>query len=62
MVMDEDKFYLTMSAVGSTEEIVHSLHEILDAFEKTITLHEIKSLTTYGKGQVLMCSKKSYTV
>jgi len=60
--MNEDKFYLTMSAVGSTEEIIQALHEQLDAFKKTSTLHEIKNLTTYGKEQALMCSKKQYSV
>jgi len=57
----EEKFYLTMSAVGDGDEIIQALHELLTALESATTLHDIRTVTTYGKGQVLMCTKKCYT-
>ena len=59
--MEEEKFYLTMSAVGSPDEIVQALKDLLTSM-KTTPLPNMPKLTTHGKGQVLMCSKKQYYV
>jgi len=59
--MEEEKFYLTMSAVGKPDEIVQALTELLTSM-KTTSIPDMPNLTTHGKGQVLMCSKKQYYV
>jgi hypothetical protein len=59
--MEEEKFYLTMSAVGRPDEIVQALTELLTSM-KTTSISDMPNMTTHGNGQVLMCSKKQYYV
>ena len=58
--MEEEKFYLTMSAVGSPDEIVKALNGLITSM-KTTPIPDMPKLTTHGN-QVLMCSKKQYYV
>ena len=59
--MEEEKFYLTMSAVGKPDEIVQALTELLTSI-KTTPIPDMPKMSTHGNGQVLMCSKKQYYV
>lgn len=58
--MEEEKFYLTMSAVGRPDEIVQALTELLTSMKST-SIPDMPKMTTHGN-QVLMCSKKQYYV
>lgn len=59
--MEEEKYYLTMSAVGKPDEIVQALTELLMSI-KTTSIPDMPKLSTHGKGQELFCSKKQYNV
>jgi hypothetical protein len=58
--MEEEKFYLTMSAVGSPDEIVKALNGLITSM-KTTPIPDMPKMTTHSNN-VLVCSKKQYYV